>query len=361
MGLFSRTKNVDIFFVGCDGTDIDRGVYSFYLDSATGEIIKKSFVKSLAIPLSMSKSGRWMYLGYRNGSGRATDGGVWQYSCMDLQLGLAARVSYEGRTYIKTLIAPDRLHGYAIDYYNGEIVTMPIRYSKLVRVSEAIKLNGHSIDPIKQTESHPTDIVLAPDHKVIVLDMGGDQVLVYDIDERGYLKQDQEHSFNTEAGSGPRKILFSNSGQYAYIMNEINSHIDVYQYDSGQFTKIQSTLSYLLEECDGNNIPTDMVLLDDGSHLAIINKGDDTLVLFSILDDGTIKRIDCIETDEGPNNLMIFRDRWFVVTSKITGTIESFELRSNEKRGILFETHSRLPLHGPVCVAKGTENLRVTR
>ena len=82
MGLFSKTKTVDIFFVGSEGTDLDRGIYAFYFNVDNGEIIKKSFVKSLANPLAMNKNGRFMYLTYRNGTGRAQDGGIWQYACM---------------------------------------------------------------------------------------------------------------------------------------------------------------------------------------------------------------------------------------------------------------------------------------
>ncbi len=36
-----------------------------------------------------------MYLTYRNGTGRAQDGGIWQYVCMETQLGLAARIGNE--------------------------------------------------------------------------------------------------------------------------------------------------------------------------------------------------------------------------------------------------------------------------
>ena len=67
MGLFSRTKTVDLFFVGCDGTDLDRGIYGFYLDVTNGQIVKKKFVKSLANPIAMRPFGRFMNITYRNG------------------------------------------------------------------------------------------------------------------------------------------------------------------------------------------------------------------------------------------------------------------------------------------------------
>ncbi|MFR8841437.1 MAG: hypothetical protein ACLVHH_03470 [Faecalibacillus intestinalis] len=36
----------------------------------------------------------------------------------------------EGRTYIQTILNKERNYAYAIDYYNGEVVTVPLRLLK---------------------------------------------------------------------------------------------------------------------------------------------------------------------------------------------------------------------------------------
>jgi len=362
MGLFNKTKNVDIFFVGCDGTDIDRGIYSFYLNTDNGELLKRSFVKSLANPISMSRHGRFMDITYRNGSGSASDGGVWQYACMDLQLGLAARASLKGKTYVMTCMNPSGQHSYAIDYYNGELVTLPIKNLKIVKISEdLVKLEGSGPDPIKQTESHPSCLRVTPDEKyLVVTDLGSDQVHVYTFGENEHPVEDESRSFSLTPGSGPKKLIFSEDGKFAYIMNDISSMINVYAYEDGHFNLIQEILSYFPEECRDPNNATDMDLSEDNRYLACTNKGDDTLVLFERDETtGMLDRVDAIETDPGPNICRIFKSRWIIVASKKTGTIESFEVRGNERRGILFETHSRMALHGAVCLEKGNANLRV--
>lgn len=360
MGLFKRSKTVDIFFVGCDGNDLDRGIYAFYLDVTNGDIIKKTYVKSLANPISMSPNGRFVNITYRNGTGRASDGGVWQYAAMELQLGLTARMSNEGRTYIQTVTNKERTYCYAIDYYNGEIVIINIKHSKVIAAVETYKLTGSSVDPIKQTESHPSQILFAPDDKLIVLDMGGDEVLVYDVIEKGRLVKDEAHSFKVAPGSGPRKLLFDSEGEHAYLINEISSTIEVYEYDEGQFTKLYETLSYLPEEFSGDNTPIDFTLTSDDQLLIVLNKGDDTIVVFEIdQETHALRRIDCIETAPGPRCLALFRDRWLVVASRQGNNVESFEIRSGERKGVIFETHSVFALHAPVFIYKGKENLRV--
>ena len=360
MGLFSRTKTVDLFFVGCDGTDLDRGIYGFYLDVTNGQIVKKKFVKSLANPIAMRPFGRFMNITYRNGSGKDVDGGIWQYAMMDLQLGLAQRSPYQGKTYVDTIISPDGKMCYGIDYYNGEIVSSPIVKSKMTKIHLEGQLSSSSVDPIKQSESHPSSLCFTPDGKLVVTDLGGDEVLIYDLDEEGHLVFNEEASFKVEAGSGPRKLIFNHQGDYAYLINEISSMIHVYHYEDGHFTLVQSLSSYLKEEYDGQNMPTDLVLSEDDDYLFVTNKGDDTLVAFAIDEEHQIKRVDCLEVDEGPSCLQLFENKYLVVCSKVAGTVESFEIRAHERNGVLFETQSRVSIHSPTCIALGKTQVRVT-
>ena len=363
MGFFSRTKTVDIFFVGSEGTDLDRGIYAFYLNVDNGEILKKSFVKSLASPLAMSREGRFMYLTYRNGTGRAQDGGIWQYACMEVQLGLASRVNHEGRTYVQTVLNKEHDYAYSIDYYNGEVVTVPIKGSKIVRISKVLQLEGKSIDPIKQTESHPAFLTFTPDFtKLVVADLGGDEILFYNEGEKGELIKDDELSFKMTPGSGPMKILYSKNRKFAYILNQISSTITIYSVKHNLFTKVDEISTYSKEEFDGVNTPVDMLMTENGHFVFVLNKGDDTLIAFERdSETGKLERVDCMETDEGPKAMLLFRDKWLVVASKQGGSLETFEIKEDEKRAVLYETHHTFTIHAPVCMEKGATNLRVVK
>jgi 6-phosphogluconolactonase (cycloisomerase 2 family) len=269
---------------------------------------------------------------------------------------------------VKTITNEERTYCYGIDYYNGEIVTVNIgkRSGKIAAVKDTIKLTGHSIDPIKQSESHPTDILFTPlEEKVVVLDLGGDEVILYDetkINEEGHIRlvKDEEHSFKLKEGSGPKKMVFSPDGRYAYLINEISSMINVYTYEHGIFTQVQELLSYSPEEFSGDNTPTDIVISSNNKYLFVTNKGDDTVVVFAIdQENGTIKRVDCIETDEGPRCMWLFRDKWLVVAARTGGSLETFEIKEDERKGIIYETHQQYTLHGPVCMQAGNANLKV--
>ena len=62
-----------------------------------------------------------------------------------------------------------------------------------------------------------------------------------------------------------------------------------------------------------------------------------------------------VDTDENPRSLMLINDRWLIVAAQKGGTLESFELKRNESKGVLFETHFNYMIGEPVCMVHGRE------
>src|SRR5699024_1507209 len=151
-------------------------------------------------------------------------------------------------------INEDRTFAYAVDYYNSEVVVIAILKQKLVRVVQTIKHTGSSIDPKRQTEAHPCFTSMTPDHRMVVCDLGTDEIVFYDIGEKGRLYRNDELTIKVEPGSGPKKIIFSSDGQYAYVLNELSSQVFVYRYQDGQMTFIQKVMTYPTNEYVGQNI-----------------------------------------------------------------------------------------------------------
>lgn len=357
MGLFSRSKTVDIFFVGADGSDIDRGIYTFSLDVANGQLKRRAFVKSLANPISMSSCGRFVNVTYRNNTGKESDGGIFQYAKMVDCLGLMAHVAYRGNTYDDILMESQGRYAYGVDYYHGMIVKMTIVHEKLKTITPMITLHSKSVDPIKQRQAHPSSITQANDGYVIVTDLGGDEILVYTINDDGDLIKDEQRSFKLEGGSGPRKLIFNKANTLAFLLNEISSTVEIYDYKDGYFTLKQRLETYSKTAYDGNNIPTDLLLNDQEDLLFVTNKGDNTIVAFS-LEGEEASLADCLLVDDYPSAMALFEDHYLVVAMRNAGVVESFEIR-HERSGILFETHSRVTLISPVCLCAGVSHVKV--
>ncbi len=354
MGLFFKKRKVKPIFVGSYGNDLTRGIYVFHLDIENGEILKKKFYKSLANPISMYKRERFIYVCYKNNTGRKTDGGLWQYASMELQFGLAGKATDGGKTYVGSFVNEDRSYAYAVDYYNSEVVTIPILKQKIVKVTQRIQHVGQGLDPKKQAQAHPCYIEETLDHqRIFVCDMGTDEVVFYRVVEKGKLERDEENSFQLKPGSGPKKMVFTPNGKYAYVLNELSSTVSVYEYQDCHFTLIQEIDTYPKNEYDKENTAGDIVMNETGEYLFVSNCGHDSVSVFDVSTEGKLNFTEYLDTDEKPVAMTLVLDRWLVVASQIGGTLESFELKKNESKGVLFETHFSYMVGEPVCVIEG--------
>lgn len=350
-------RNVTPIFVGSYGNGLTRGIYAFQIDIDTGEILKKKQFKSEADPIAMFRRERFVFVSYKNNSGRNTDGGISQYAAMDLQFGLAAKVYYKGKTYMNVFVDQNRKYAYATDYYNGEVVVIPILDQKIVKVSQAIKHVGSGPVPKRQTEAHPHFIEETPDHRYIfVCDLGTDEVVIYNIEEKGQLSRNEEKTIHLKPGSGPRKMIFSSDGQFAYIVNELSNTICVYRYENETFTFVQEVDTYPKNEYNGNSLAGDILLSDAGDILMVSNRGHDSVAAFYVdKETGKLDYIEYVDTDENPRAMILLEDRWLVVAAQKGGTLETFELKRNESKGVLYETHFNYMVGEPVCMVHGRD------
>lgn len=354
MGLFFKKRKVKPIFVGSNGNDLTRGVYVFHLDIDNGEILKKKFYKSLANPTSISKRERFIYVCYKNKSGRSTDGGLWQYASMDLQFGLAAKATDHGKTYVHSYINEDRSYAYAVDYYNSEVVVIAILKQKLVRVVQTIKHTGSSLDSKRQSEAHPCYIDMTPDKKMVVCDLGTDEIVIYDIGEKGRLYRNDELTIQLKPGSGPKKIVFSPDGQFAYVLSELTSQVSVFRYQEGKMTFVQEIMTYPTHEYIGQNTGGDILISEKGDYLFVSNCGHDSVTTFERDEaTGMLTVVDHTDTDEKPVQMILVVDKYIVVAAQKSGTIESFEIKRGESKGVLFETHFSYMVGEPVCLIEG--------
>lgn len=356
LGLFGKKRKVKPIFVGSYGNDLTRGMYVFHLDIDNGEFLKKKFYKTIANPTAMFKRERFIFVCYKNNTGRSTDGGLWQYASMDLQFGLAAKATDKGKTYMSCYVDEDRHFAYAADYYNGEVVVIPIVNQKIVKVVQTIKHVGSGPDSKRQAEPHPHFVEMTPDgERLFVCDLGTDEVVLYKREDGGrQLVRDDEHSFKLKPGSGPKKMIFSRDGKFAYVLNELSNTVCVYAYNELTFTLLQEIDTYPKDEYNGVNTAGDIILTEDNDYLFVTNRGHDSVTTFEVdLETGQLEYIESTDTDENPRAMIIVNDRWVITASQKGGTIESFEIRRGESKGVLFETHFSYMVGEPVCLVEG--------
>lgn len=355
-GLFGKKRITESFFVNSYGNDQTRGIYTFQVDVENGEILFKKHFSTPSDPIYSFNYGRFVCITYKNRSGTRGDGGICSYAATSDLLALSSHISDMGKTYVHACTNGDDEVAdkvFACDYYNGEITVARIKKKKLVESFFNYKLQGHSVDPKRQSQPHPCYVDFNPEkNRLVVADLGLDKILFFEMVDKEIIL-DNVHTLNLEPGSGPNKIMFNQAGNIAYVLNELSSTINVYQYHDMEFELIQTIDTYPKEDGeDFVNTASQMIFNDSQERLFVTNCGHDSLVLFDIdTETGKLIYRDFADTSPNPRDLKIFRDQWIVVVCQKGGVVESYEYRT-EKKGMLFETKYSYLVNEPVCITK---------
>lgn len=115
---------------------------------------------------------------------------------------------------------------------------------------------------------------------VLVTDLGADKVYVYVLEKDNLV----EHSImQTVSGAGPRHIEIHPSGNTIYLINELNSTINVLHFnkETGVLASVQQ-VSTLPPEYNGSSFCSAIHMSADGRFLYGANRGYDSIAVFSI-------------------------------------------------------------------------------
>lgn len=135
---------------------------------------------------------------------------------------------------------------------------------------------GRSVDDNRQTCSHPHCITPTPDGDYLcICDLGTDCIYVCDLD------LNEVSRVTVTPGSGPRHLIFSADGRYAYCSNEIGSSVSVFAWEYGRLTLLKE-VSTLPEDFDGVSTASAIRLSADGKTLYVSNRGHDSVTVFHV-------------------------------------------------------------------------------
>jgi len=129
---------------------------------------------------------------------------------------------------------------------------------------------------------------------VYVCDQAGDRILMSRYDALKGTVTTPEAAARIKAGAGPHRMVFRPDGRFAYVGNERNSTISVFEVDraTGALTERQS-VSTLPEYYDGPNSAGEVAVHPSAKYLYVSNRGHNSVVLFTIdADKGTLAYVE---------------------------------------------------------------------
>jgi 6-phosphogluconolactonase len=241
------------------------------------------------------------------------------------------------------------------NYGGGSVAVFPIlKDGRLGEASAFVRHSGASINPQRQEGPHAHSIYLSPDNRfAICADLGLDEVLVYRFDsEHGTLAPNNPPFAKVNPGAGPRHFAFHPSGKFGYVIDEIQSTVNVFSYEPASGTlHLLQTISTLPKDFEGESTAAEVQVHPSGKFLYGSNRGHDSIAMFAINNrKGTLTPIGyALTLGKTPRNFAVDPTGSYLFAAN-QGSDNIVQFRIDPNNGRLTPTGQVLEVPSPACV-----------
>lgn len=336
------------FLIGTYTKKDSKGIYKVTLDTSTGKL---SDVE-LAIP---SQKPAYLQVG-KDGQIYAvkqvdTKGGVASYTLSDSNAKMLSDVLAAGAPPAYVGVDNDRQLVFTANYHTALVDVFKINSDGTLTQTDSVLHQGATGPQPEQDAPHVHYADLTPDKRLVVCDLGMDLVVVYDVSDDGKLTAVSR--YQSEPGFGSRHIAFHPNGQYAYLLGELSSKLEVLKYNanSGSFTHVQ-TIKTIPNDWTAHNGAAAIRLSKDGKFVYTSNRGENTIAVFKVQPDFTVKHIQSISTEgDFPRDFNLSQNEDYLVASNQNSDNLTLYKR-NPDNGKLTLIQKDVACPEPVCVMK---------
>lgn len=252
-------------------------------------------------------------------------------------------------------LSVDRANHYLITagYHDGKLTVLSLNEDGTIKgVTDEVFMKGLGSVAGRNYRCHVNCAIFSPDEQFIMaVDLGMDQVKVYEFDHRtGKIKL--HDIVRCELESGPKHMIFSSDGKYAYLTHENKCYVTKYAYDAetAHFTKLQ-ILSTLPDKYDGYNSAITVKLTSDDRHLFATNSGNNSVAVYNINEEDESMTRACVlpVSGEYPRDLLVMpNNERFAAVNQEGNSITSFKV--NYEKGYIVMTGAPLKLPSPTSI-----------
>lgn len=337
-----------------------EGIYVYRLDPASGRLSLATTAAGLTNPsfLALSPDRRFLYAVNEVSEDGGEPGGAVSAFAVDAETGTLTRLNHQStRGAGPCHLSVDATGRFVLvaNYSGGSVAMLPIDDDGSLRpASDFHQHTGSSVNERRQKEPHGHSITLTPDNRfALACDLGLDKVLVYRLDrETGKLVPNSPPAASTHPGAGPRHLDIHPSGRFVYVINELDSTMTAFRYDStgGTLTEIHH-LTTLPEDYDGTSYCADVHVAPSGRFVYGSNRGHDSIVIFAIDQDSGRLTLVGHEPTRGstPRNFALDpTGTYLFAANQSSDTIVVF--RIDQSTGQLTATGDVVETPSPVCL-----------
>ena len=227
-----------------------------------------------------SKNGKYLY--------SIADEGVAVFEIKpDGDLELINKVGIDGMRGCYLCVDDSGKYLFVAGYHDGKITAVHTHQDgRLGQVFDGVFHKGVGSVAERNFRPHVSCVKTTPEGKyVCAVDNGIDQVKVYRINTARN-RMELVDILRCKRESGPREILFSKDGKYAYILFELINKVGVFTYkdtDKGPEFELIQLVEPLSDQLDPmHDCGAAMTMSPDGKHLAVVNHESNSITTFAI-------------------------------------------------------------------------------
>ncbi|TAE22713.1 MAG: lactonase family protein [Cytophagales bacterium] len=352
--------HAQLIHVGTYSVRESEGIYTLRFDPKTGKLTPIASMRNEKSPsfVALGNKGRALYsVNEADGAGTTRAGAISAYQ-RDPKTGALVYLnekSSAGRAPCH--ISIDKTGRWAIvsNYGSGNWLVYSIQPDgSLGELTDSLTFSGKGPNAGRQEAPHVHSATISDDNRfVYIADLGTDQLHCYNFDaQTGKLTPNAVPVIRVKAGAGPRHFAIHPNGRFAYLAEELISSVAVMSRDpkTGSLTLLQDAVSSLPADFTGDNTHADIHTDPSGRHLYVSNRGHNSLSIFAIAADGSIKLVGHqLVQGAKPRNFMVHPSGQFVlVANQDTDNIVVF--RRDPQTGMLTDTGERAKVPSPVCL-----------
>ena len=208
---------------------------------------------------------------------------------------LVSQLIHDGSSPAYVGINQDKRLLYTANYHTGMLSVISYDEQGQLTLLDQVKHEDRALGPKpEQDTAHPHYFDETPGGHLVSCDLGQDRVDFYAFKDG---KLSHLASYQNEDGFGTRHLVFDPSGQYFYVAGELSSQVNVVKFDeaSWMFQNV-ATYSTIPADWDKHNGAAAIRMSKDGRFIYVSNRGNDSIAVFEVKADHTLKLIQRVST-----------------------------------------------------------------
>ena len=333
-------------FVGTYTDGDSEGIYTYTFDANTGKLSNRKLAAKLTNPsyLALSQDKKNLYAVQETADFDSLGGGLTAFTLKDGVLEFQNSRGTQGEHPCHVSLSGDG-HLAVANYTGGNVALFKLNADGSLEDNPQI-IDHKELDTTKTAHAHMAQFTT---DGLMVTDLGLDAVKRYEA-KNGEFVPSSQPSLSFAEGAGPRHFTFGKKGQLLYVINELNSTISVFEKNSeGNYQEIQ-VVETLDPAYKGKNACADLHLSPDGKFLYGSNRGENTIVIFSV--DTTSGKLELVgrESAHGdwPRNFSLDPTGEFLLVANQKSSNISVFKRDADKGTLTFLNETEHP--NPVCL-----------